>query len=431
MSRDDFPGQGAVRHGTAAVSLSLRGFPASNRDAAVGTLDPSAITPGHGVVVPRSPSSEDLAVATRKVVIILSGLGAGGTERVANIMANHWAARGWPVTVATLDPPGTRSYYPFHPGVTIRRLGVPPRRRGKLGAALAIIRRVAAIRRILREEAPDIAIALLTRQSILTLIAAQGLDLPVVVSERSNPERQYPGRVWNWLRMKLYPRAYGLVTMTEGARDFFPAKLRARSWIIPNPVMPAAERRPGHEGRRLAAVGRLEAVKGFDLLLQAFGMIADDFPDWKLVIWGEGRERATLEALRDRLGLAYRVEFPGLSRQPGAWVETADAFVLSSRYEGFPNVLLEAMAHGLPAVSFDCRWGPREMIRHGVDGLLAAPQDVAELAAMLAAVMRDAGLRSRLASAARVSAQRFRTEAVMAKWDQLVHAAIRARAGSP
>ena len=415
MGREDFLGRQAAHLGADAMDLSTQARTASDRDGAEGVFPPLAVLPG----------------ATRKVAIVLSGLGAGGTERVVNIMANHWAARGWPVTVVTLDPPGTRSYYPFDPSVTIRRLDVPPRRRGRLGAALAVIRRVAAIRRILREEAPDVAIAMLTRQSILTLIAAQGLGLPVVVSERSNPKDQHPGRVWNWLRAKLYPRAYGLVTMTEGARDFFPPKLQARSRIIPNPVMPAAGSCPGGDGRRLVAVGRLEAVKGFDLLLQAFGMIAAIVPDWKLVIWGEGRERATLEALRDRLGLADRVEFPGLTRQPGAWVETADAFVLSSRYEGFPNVLLEAMAHGIPAVSFDCQWGPREMIHHGVDGLLAAPQDIPVLAAMLVEVMCDSGLRSSLASAARSSAQRFTTEAVMAQWDQLVHAAIGATCRAP
>lgn len=429
MSRDDFSGRRAGRLGAAAADLDPRALAATERDPTEAT-DPTGSTQRQDVIVALSPSSEGRPLAARKVAIILSGLGAGGTERVANIMANHWAARGWPVTVVTLDPPGTASYYPFHPRVTIRHLGVPARRRGKLGAAQAILRRVAAIRRVLREEGPDVAIALLTRQSVLTLIAAQGLNLPVVVSERSNPEFQYPGRLWNWLRMRLYPLAFGLVTMTEGARDFFPRALRDRSWIIPNPVMPAGERRPRAGERRLVAAGRLETVKGFDLLLQAFARVAASYPGWKLVVWGEGRERAALEALRDRLGLAHSVEFPGLTRQPGAWVETADAFVLSSRYEGFPNVLLEAMAHGLPAVSFDCRWGPREMIRHGVDGLLARPQDVADLAAMLAAVMRDAGLRSRLAGAARVSAQRYTTEAVMAKWDELIDAAIAARTGS-
>ena len=135
--------------------------------------------------------------------------------------------------------------------------------------------------------------------------------MPVVVSERSNPQLQSPGRIWNWLRTRLYPRAFGLVTMTEGARDFFPKDVQARTWIIPNPVDLPAEWRERRGRQLLVAVGRLETVKGFDLLLRAFGSIAPSFPDWNLVIWGEGRERDALEQLRNRLGLQNRVELPG------------------------------------------------------------------------------------------------------------------------
>ena len=151
--------------------------------------------------------------------------------------------------------------------------------------------------------------------------------------------------------------------MTEGARDFFPKDVQARTWIIPNPVDLPAEWRERRGSQLLVAVGRLETVKGFDLLLQAFSSIAPSFPDWNLVIWGEGRERAALEQLRNRLGLQNRVELPGVTEQPGMWIETADVFVLSSHYEGWPNALIEAMASGLPVVSYDCQWGPREMIQ--------------------------------------------------------------------
>src|SRR4030095_11452194 len=111
-------------------------------------------------------------------------------------------------------------------------------------------------------------------------------------------------------------------------------------------------------------------TKGFDRLLQAFADIADAFPDWKLVIWGEGPERASLEAERERLGLRERAEMPGATARPGMWIETVDVFVLSSHFEGWGLVLLEAMAAGIPAVAFDCEWGPREIITHGVDGIV-------------------------------------------------------------
>jgi glycosyltransferase involved in cell wall biosynthesis len=248
----------------------------------------------------------------------------------------------------------------------------------------------------------------------------------VVVSERNNPELQTFGPFWTWLRARLYPRAFCLVTMTRGALDFFPAPLRPRGRVIPNPVDLPAGWRERRGSNVLAAVGRLVPQKGFDLLLPAFAEIAPRFPDWTLVIWGEGEKRAQLEQQRDSLGLRDRVRLPGVSDRPGAWVETADAFVLSSRYEGWGIVLLEAMAAGLPVVSFDCEWGPREMVADGIDGLLVPREDVTALARALAAVVGDPGLRARLGEAARASAQRFTPDKVVAGWDAVVDDALRA-----
>src|SRR3546814_16985490 len=120
----------------------------------------------------------------------------------------------------------------------------------------------------------------------------------------------------------------------------------------------------------MAAVGRLVSQKGFDRLLDAFSRIATDHPDWTLVIWGEGPDRAALEEQRRRLGLDGRVEMPGVSKQPGGWIEQSDLFILSSRFEGWGLVLGEAMAAGLTVISFDCEWGPAEMIEQEKSGIL-------------------------------------------------------------
>jgi glycosyltransferase involved in cell wall biosynthesis len=232
------------------------------------------------------------------------------------------------------------------------------------------------------------------------------------------------GPVWSRLRALLYPIAFGLVTMTHGARDFFPARMRKRSWVIPN----AAELPPLKEARRsdqlVTAVGRLVPQKGFDLLLESFAKIAHKHPEWILMIWGEGPDRAALEAQRDKLGLRDRVVMPGVSKSPGSWIETADIFVLSSRYEGWGIVLLEAMASGLPVTSFDCEFGPREMISDGIDGLIAPREDISGLAATLDRLMGDSELRDRLGAAARISTERFKTERVLAQWAEVAHDAI-------
>ena len=195
-------------------------------------------------------------------------------------------------------------------------------------------------------------------------------------------------------------RASAIVLQTEAIKSLYPETIQRRAVVIPNPVvLSTTERRP-HDGLVLAAVGRLEWQKGFDLLIQAFAAIASDFPDWRLTIWGEGAERSRLQQLADQSGYADRIELPGNSQSQSDWTGNADIFVLSSRYEGFPNVLLEAMSAGLPVLSFRCDFGPEEMIEDGVDGVLVevlgavAEVDAEHLAGRALAAQRtlDVGL---------------------------------------
>ncbi len=375
-------------------------------------------------------------IAGARITIIVSALGAGGTEHVVSLVASHWAGLGCAVTVITLEAPTSEPYYNLDPRVSIRRLDVPVQKASKLQAAWLVIRRLHRLRAVIRNSRPDFVLSFLTRTNVLTLLATRGLRLPVIVSERNNPAVQPFGPLWKWLQLRLYPRAFTLVTMTKGALDYFSPEIRRQGRVIPNAVnLPA-----GWEDRRgnnvLTAVGRLTRQKGFDLLLEAFARITDRHPDWKLVIWGEGEARTELEAQRDALGLRDRVEMPGLTARPGLWLETADAFVLSSRYEGWGIVLLEAMAARLPVVSFACDWGPTDMIADGEDGILVPDGDVTALADALSSVMGDETLRTRLAANAQANVQRYDAEHVLSQWDAVALSALdqssaRKRASNP
>ncbi|PDT43363.1 MULTISPECIES: glycosyltransferase family 4 protein [Sinorhizobium] len=358
-------------------------------------------------------------IAGARITIVVPALGAGGTEHIVNLVANHWNSTGCAVTLITLERPDAQPYYDFDPTIEIVRLGVPPRKASKLRSSLLVLQRLGRLRSAIRRTRPDFVLSFLTRTNVLTLLATIGSAVPVVVSERNNPASQPFGLFWRRLQASLYPRAFGLVTMTQGALDYFPPSIRKKGWVIANPVDLPRDWRNRRGKNILTAVGRLTPQKGFDLLLEAFARIAGAHPAWRLVIWGEGDERRSLETLRETLGLQKRVDMPGVTERPGLWIETADAFVLSSRYEGWGIVLLEAMAAGLPVVSFECEWGPRVMITHESDGILVPKEDVEALAKALDRMLSDRNLRERLGARAAASAQRYMPEQILADWDML------------
>lgn len=359
------------------------------------------------------------------VALVISSLSSGGAERVLSLMANYWAERGWQVTIVTLSDCGN-DFYALD--TRIRRVGLNVLKpsANPWQSLRNSLDRIISLRRTLLELAPQVVISFMDLTNILTLMAAAGSGIPVVISERIDPAYADLGRLRNWLRQRLYPRAAAAVVLQTGrvrewAAAFVPAH---RLHVIANPVTTAEQSKGSNDavvlpGRTVLAVGRLTEQKGFDLLIRAFAATKHD--DWSLLILGEGEQQPQLQALIDSLGMERQIFLKGRVTNVQQYLRKAKLFVLSSRHEGFPNALLEAMSAGLPVIGYDCPSGPAEIICHEENGLLVQAGDVEGLAAALDRLMDDEALRSRLGNAARAVQERFAIDRIMKQWQKIIN----------
>jgi glycosyltransferase involved in cell wall biosynthesis len=365
-----------------------------------------------------------------RITMVIPVIASGGAEHALAIIADYWARKGRAITVLTYDDGAEPPFYQLDARIRhlpLRLAGDSP---GLLSAIPNNWRRCRVLRRAIRDSRPDVVVSFINQTNVLTLLAGEGLGLPTLVVEQSDP-RTFPIKpVWDYLRRITYRRASRIILLSERDTDFFAPQLRERITVIPNPFIPppappettqpAGATRPP----QLIAVGRLHHDKGFDILLEAFALLKDSHPEWRLIVLGEGEERARLEARRDALHLRERVSFPGLVKDPYHFLTRAMIFVMPSRTEGFPLALCEALACGLPAVCSDCAGGVRDIIQDMVNGVLVPPNDSAALARALGRLMGDEDERRRLALRAPEIVERYSLEKIMGIWERLLHEVV-------
>ncbi len=359
-----------------------------------------------------------------RVTLVIGSLGSGGAERNLMRLAQALLERGHSVSVMTLNP-DIPDFYAVPTGA----VRVEPE--GLVTASLrwfdlpGQLRQKRALRRSLLATRPDLVVSFIDTCNVRVLSALPPAQVPVVVSERIDWRFNPLNWRWRLLRRLTYPRAKRVVSLArapmEDALRYFP---RWRCVHVPNPVpriAPASAPRPDwFAEKNFVAMGRLVEQKGFDLLLRAFSRCAAQHPDWGLTILGDGPDRAALQAQAHSLGLSERVHFAGNVSPPFPLLGHADAFVFSSRFEAFGMALAEAMACGLPVVSFDCPSGPGDIIRNEVDGLLVPREDVSALTQAMQRLMDDPALRERLASRAPEVCERFEPQRVLELWHQVI-----------
>lgn len=336
----------------------------------------------------------------------------GGAERFAANLANWLVAHGHEACLAR-GPQGKLPVYPLAAGAQVVDMAI--------SSADA-----AGNRKILSDLEPDVFLILsYGRYALPGIISAYGTGVPVVVSERDAPRilaERLGGEVE---RCAVFAGADIIHLLNTSFAASLPEFLRGRCRVIPNPVsMPTRIAPHANRQKLILAVGRLEeAQKAHSLLIRAFASLALKYPDWQLAICGDGASRALYEELATSLNLGRQLQMPGFLRNLDGIYNAAAIFCMPSRNEGMSNALLEAQAHGLPAVGFaDCP-GLDSLIKDGENGLLLQKRTPQALARALERLILNEEERGRMASAARQSSLAFASEAVFPQWLELLREA--------
>jgi glycosyltransferase involved in cell wall biosynthesis len=359
----------------------------------------------------------------RVLIFIPEDYAAGGLQRSAVALHDCLAEKGYRATIhcTRLMQGGFAENHSFISAVA-------PVSRSRLVTWTSYLR---GMRKLLRQERPVAAIGLGLVPSAALPLAAVGLRIPLIGSERAFPPAVPVGPIFAGLRKLMFPRLDAVVCQTAVIADWFehalgiPAECLA---VIPNVVRPPNRdwKSNGFEAvspdgpKTFVAVGRLDPQKGFDLALRTFALVVKERPQARLLIVGEGPSQEELLALRAQLNLTDHVEFraprDGLQE---IWGE-AFALLFTSRYEGFPNVLAEAMAHGVPAAAFDCPTGPTDLIDDGRNGFLVKLGDIEALSKRVVYLIDNPAMRDDFGAEAMDVADRFSPEKIADQWAALL-----------
>lgn len=351
------------------------------------------------------------------IAMLIGSLTRGGAERVMANLANHFSERGHLVTMVTQYQ--VENEYPLNPKVK-RVISDITGEETSSSRILNFIRRFRKLRGIWKRERPDVILSFIGKNNMMAILTSRFLGIPVAVSVRAEPGEEY---YTSWMRAAarhLFAIADGVILQTHQCFAFFPEKVRKKAVILRNPVSDSffRDRYEGEREKLIVAVGRIDENKNHELLIRAFSGIAEEFPDYRLTIYGDGECRDKLKNLVKELGLQNQISLPGGTANVAEEIYKARVFVLCSNTEGVPNTLIEAMLMGLTVISTDCPCGgPAELIEHGVNGLLTPVGDIEKMKEYLKQVLREPRLADTLGENASQIREIYKTETVYRSWE--------------
>ncbi len=350
------------------------------------------------------------------IFFILASLGSGGAERVVSLLANRLSELGYQVEIICLKYNDV--YYQTDSRVKVTLAMQQTKNR---------LTELLWLRKYIKKQMPDVVIPFTEGVYCFTILSLLGTGIPIIASERLYPAAMSLTR--KLLKRLLLPYADWLVVQTQSIKDFFPKRIQKKTSVIYNPVVTEVFREIDNgqltienEGKlnRIISVGRLYPQKNQEMMIRAFAKMADEFPDWQLVIYGEGPLRESLELLVDSLEMQGRVLLPGRTEHVIEELRKSKIFCMSSDYEGMSNSMIEAICVGLPVISTKVS-GTEELIKDGVNGLLVGIGDEKGLTICMSALMSMSEMRESMSKNNKKHADLFKMDNVVDQWLELIN----------
>jgi len=356
----------------------------------------------------------------KKICFITDSLKSGGAERVLSILANEFIKEKYDITIFSKAhiPP----FYELDESIQLVFPKVKVNYRNKISTSLSRIHLYREMYKTLKGLKPDLVITFSTTTNGTVIPISRILGIPVIASEHTNYKVSLSSFPIRFIKRYIYPYANMVTVLTQRDKNEYYSKFMKNIVVMPNPLsMPPIEYFSPDREKTILAVGGINRwkIKGFDNLIEIFSQISKQHPDWKLKIAGAGDSDYIQKLIID-YDLSEKVQLLGEIKDIQTHMAQASIFTLTSRWEGLPMVLLEAMSQGMACIAYDCFTGPRDIITNGIDGILVDNQNISDFVSKLSDLIGTEERRIQLGRAAIESSKNYLPEKIILQWKQLI-----------
>ena len=357
-----------------------------------------------------------------KIVFLITNLSTGGAERVMVTLANELVKKH-EIIIGTRSNRIKDFYYVNRDIKRINLLKSPKKLSNIFIRLIEIFNVILQICKLILKEKPDVVVSFLSSFNVLTILASKITKTSVIISERNNPSKEKIGKFKNFLRKIIYPFATLIVFQTKKASKYFTKILKRNIYVIPNPLTPDVKKiKTCSKKNIILAMGSLIYQKRFDILINSVALIKDELKkkNWIVEIYGEGKLKHALEKRIKKYKIEEIVKLKGKTDKPFEKMKKASIFLLTSDFEGFPNVLCEAMACGCVPISVDCNFGPKEIIKNKFNGILVK-QKSKSISSELYRLINDKNKLKKMRMNTKIVFKRLDVSIIAKKWEKLFY----------